>query len=640
MELKSTSGGLHDRPALGCQIKTNSAPHKKIQNKKWLAMKIATLISRFSPRSPLRPAARKQVVGWLSAVRCIVAICSLSGILGPDALAQPSNEHASQPPEDSHFVPSENSGVPVEIDGRPILMIYAQIGGFTPQERAAAIQQRIIALAKRRYIPPEAIRAEERGTWTEIMARDERIMGVTEADAMAAERRRSDIASEYVEIIRMVVKQYRLDHTWQRFFWAVLCSVLATAVVVGAIIILFRVRRRVGARVDHWLGGGSEIASPAPSARVWLKRYLGQPLVTVGHAGFWVVVLALIQTYGTVVLSFFPATKYTSDQITNWLFYELAVFAKMVIGYIPNLILILIICLVTSYLLKVNHYLFNEVRDGNLTVHGFYPDWAEPTAKLVRGLIIVAAAIVAFPYLPGSESPAFKGISVFLGVLLSLGSTSAVAHGVAGTILTYMRAFQVGDFVRIGNDVGEVVEKTLLVTRICTQKREVVTIPNGTVLGGVVVNYSAEAKQKGVIFHTTVTIGYSAPWRKVHELLLAAALVTDDVLHDPPPFVLQTALNDFYVAYELNAYTAKPSEMLHTYSVLHQNIQDRFNEAGVEINSPHYRCLRDGNQATIPESYLPSDYKAPVFEIAAQVPFSTPRVDRASAASPLSNPKG
>jgi len=160
------------------------------------------------------------------------------------------------------------------------------------------------------------------------------------------------------------------------------------------------------------------------------------------------------------------------------------------------------------------------------------------------------------------------------------------------------------------------------------------------VLGGVVVNYSAEAKQKGVIFHTTVTIGYSAPWRKVHELLLAAALVTDDVLHDPPPFVLQTALNDFYVAYELNAYTAKPSEMLHTYSVLHQNIQDRFNEAGVEINSPHYRCLRDGNQATIPESYLPSDYKAPVFEIAAQVPFSTPRVDRASAASPLSNPKG
>jgi len=546
-------------------------------------------------------------------VKRIIAICALVGILGPGGLAQASGEHASDSTEDSRSIASEDTGVPVEIDGRPILMVYAHIAGFTPQDRAAAIQQRIIALAKRRDIAPEAIRAVERGTWTEIMAGDERIMGVTEADAMAAERRRADLASEHAEIIRLVVKQYRLDHTWQRFSWAVLYSILATAVVVGSIVILFRIRRRMRSRVEHWLGS-SEVLHP-PSTRVWLRRYLGQPLVTVGHAGFWVLVLALIQAYGTVVLSFFPSTKYTSDQITNWLFYELAVFAKMLIGYFPNLILILIICLVTSYLLKVNHYLFNEVRDGNLTVRGFYPDWAEPTAKLMRCLIIVAAAIVAFPYLPGSDSPAFKGISVFLGVLLSLGSTSAVAHGVAGTILTYMRAFQVGDFVRIGNDVGEVVEKTLLVTRICTQKKEVVTIPNGTVLGGVVVNYSAEAKQKGVIFHTTVTIGYSAPWRRVHDLLLAAALVTDDVLHDPPPFVLQTALNDFYVAYELNAYTAKPSEMLHTYSLLHQNIQDRFNEAGVEINSPHYRCLRDGNQVTIPESYLPSDYKTPVFEI-------------------------
>ena len=243
------------------------------------------------------------------------------------------------------IAPSENTGVPVEIDGRPILMVYAQIAGFTPQDRAAAIQQRIIALAKRRDIAPEAIRAVERGTWTEIMAGDERIMGVTEADAMAAERRRADLASEDAEIIRLVVKQYRLDHTWQRFFWAVLYSVLATAVVVGSIVILFWIRRRVRSRVEHWLGS-SEILRPAPSTRVWLRRYLGQPLVTVGHAGFWVLVLALIQGYGTVVLSFFPSTKYTSDQITNWLFYELAVFAKMLIGYFPNLILILIICLV------------------------------------------------------------------------------------------------------------------------------------------------------------------------------------------------------------------------------------------------------------------------------------------------------
>ena len=181
-------------------------------------------------------------------------------------------------------------------------------------------------------------------------------------------------------------------------------------------------------------------------------------------------------------------------------------------------------------------------------------------------------------------------------------------------LLEYMRAFQIGDFVRIGSDVGEVVEKTLLVTRICTQKNEVVTIPNGTVLGGVVVNYSAEARKSGVIFHTVVTIGYSAPWRQVHQLLVSAALQTQDILHEPSPFVLQTALNDFYVSYELNAYTAKPTKMLDIYSVLHQNIQDKFNEAGVEINSPHYTSLRDGNDTTIPQSYLSRDYQRPAFE--------------------------
>jgi small-conductance mechanosensitive channel len=307
------------------------------------------------------------------------------------------------------------------------------------------------------------------------------------------------------------------------------------------------------------------------------------------------------------------------------LFSGLATFGKAVIGYIPNLILLALICLITSSLMKLNAYVFGEIRNERLTIRGFYPDWAQPTAKLVRTLILAAGVIVAFPYLPGSDSPAFKGISVFLGVLLSLGSTSAVAHAVAGTILTYMRAFQVGDFVRIGSDVGEVVEKTLLVTRIKTQKSELVTIPNGTVLGGVVVNYSAEARRRGVIFHTVVTIGYSAPWRQVHELLLSAALATDGILHDPAPFVLQTGLNDFYVSYELNAYTATPGNMQNVYSLLHQNIQDRFNGAGVEINSPHYACLRDGNETTIPERYRPTGYK--------QAPFQVQQVGGPSAAA-------
>ncbi len=493
-------------------------------------------------------------------------------------------------------------------------MIHEQLGGFTPRERAENIARRIIGLARRRAIPVEAIHAEDRGVWSEILAGDERIMGITEADARAVGRRRPDLAAEYAEIMRQIVKQYRVDHTWQHFIFGVLYTVVATAALLGVLILLFLSRRRWRPKVDKWLAGSeSERSRRSLTGRFW--HYFGRPLLAFSRVAFWLFVLLIFQAYVTATLRFFPATRHTSYQITNWVILKLSTFGAMVIGYVPNLVLVLLIGLITFYFIKVNEYVFGEIRDERLTIRGFYPDWAEPTAKLVRVLILAAAAIVMFPYLPGSNSPAFKGISVFLGVLLSLGSTSAVAHAVAGTILTYMRSFQVGDFVRIGSDVGEVVEKTLLVTRICTQKKEVITIPNGTVLGGVVVNYSAEARHEGVIFHTTVTIGYSAPWRKVHELLIAAALATDDVLHDPAPFVLQTALNDFYVAYELNAYTAKPSNMLYAYSVLHQNIQDKFNEAGVEINSPHYTSLRDGNRVTIPDQYLPRDYKSPLFEL-------------------------
>jgi small-conductance mechanosensitive channel len=523
----------------------------------------------------------------------------------------------AQEPKNSREGPDvaiENAGAAVEVDGRPVLIVYARIAGFTPQERAEGIGQRIVSVGKNQGIPVESIHAEDRGAWTEILAGEHRIMGITEADAIAAERQRSELATEYTEIIRQVVGQYRVDHTLKHLIWGAIYAVAATAACLLLIFGLFWIRRKLRQRLEARLNR-AEAGSPDQIAGVRIRRYLGKPILVISRAAFWIVLLAALQAYGTVLLRFFPSTKYKSYQFTNWLFSELGGFGKNLIAYTPNLILLAFICLVTSYLIKVNEYFFGEIRDEKISIRGFYPDWAEPTAKLVRALILMASVIVAFPYLPGSQSTAFKGISVFVGVLLSLGSTSAVAHAVAGTILTYMRAFQLGDFVRIGNDVGEVIEKTLLVTRICTQKNEVITIPNGTVLGGVVVNYSAETRKQGVIFHTVVTIGYSAPWRQVHDLLMSAALATEDVLHDPPPFVLQTALNDFYVSYELNAYTKKPRNMLHTYSVLHQNIQDRFNEAGVEINSPHYASLRDGNETTIPQSYLSKEYRRPAFEV-------------------------
>jgi small-conductance mechanosensitive channel len=283
--------------------------------------------------------------------------------------------------------------------------------------------------------------------------------------------------------------------------------------------------------------------------------------------------------------------------------------------YIPNLLVILVVATITRYGIKLAKFIFHELAVGNIAIPGFYPEWSDPTYKIVRFLLLVFGAIVIFPYIPGSRSPGFQGISVFLGLLLSLGSAGAVSNIIAGLLMTYTRAFEIGDRVRIADTTGDVVKRTLLATRIRTIKNEDVTVPNSLVLGSHIINYSAHANDTGLILHTTVTIGYDAPWRKVEELLTAAALSTTHVSNEPKPFVLQTALNDFYVSYEINAFTHKPNELADIYAGLHANIQDRFNEAGIEICSPHFAAVRDANRIAIPDRYVAESYVAPSFRL-------------------------
>jgi len=260
---------------------------------------------------------------------------------------------------------------------------------------------------------------------------------------------------------------------------------------------------------------------------------------------------------------------------------------------------------IAKYLLKIMKFFFLEVEKGTVKLSGFYPEWAKPTYKILSLLVIAFFAVVAFPFIPGSSSSAFKGISIFLGVLFSIGSQSAISNIIAGVVLTYRRVFRVGDRVQVAGFNGDVVEIRLQVTTLLTVKNEEVIIPNAVILNNSVINFSARARDKGLILHTGVTIGYDTPWRTVHGLLLSAAERTSGLLREPAPFVLQQSLDDFYVAYEVNAYTDNAQGMVQLYSELHQNIQEAFNEAGVEILSPHYTQIRDGNKVTIPESYLP-----------------------------------
>ncbi|PKN13360.1 MAG: mechanosensitive ion channel protein [Deltaproteobacteria bacterium HGW-Deltaproteobacteria-4] len=493
----------------------------------------------------------------------------------------------------------------VLLDEKPVLTISSGVLSFTPAERARAISERLARLISSPLLTAEMIMVANNEVTSDIVVKDLVLMAVTEADAQTQGKSRQELAQEYVEKIRSAVIEYRSERSLRQLFIDAVQAVALTLLLVVLLLLLKRYLPHVEALITSWKG--TRIRSiQFQSIEVLNADRIVAMLLSFLRFMRVMLVIGLLYLYIPLVLSFFPMTEGVAARLFGYIETPVVRIGQAVLAYLPNIFFVAVICVCTYYVIRFSRFLFNEVEKQHISLPGFYSDWAMPSFKIVRFLIIAFAVVVAFPYLPGSDSPAFKGVSVFLGVLFSLGSTSAVANVVAGTILTYMRAFTLGDRVKIADTMGDVIEKTLLVTRIRTAKNVDITIPNAMVLGSHIVNYSSSAR---LILHTTITIGYDAPWRQVHELLLAAAASTERILPDPRPFVLQTALNDFYVSYELNATTDAPSAMPVIYSELHKNIQDHFNEAGVEIMSPHYSALRDGNTITIPANYLAAEYQ-------------------------------
>lgn len=494
-------------------------------------------------------------------------------------------------------------GVPVVVEGDTLFYLYTKRGGYTPLQRAEMIDAAIMQLGKRFTLHPDSVYIESSDIVTDLMYGNKVIASFTDQDGLWEGRSREQLATDKRKIVVQKLKELKEEHS----LWQLGKRILYFVLVLAGQYLLFWLTgwlfRKLKVRIQKLK---DTRLKPISIQNYELLDTQRQVNLLIFLSNLLRYVIMLLQLLITVPLLFaiFPQTKGLAYQIFSYIWNPIKNILVGIVDYIPNLFAILIICFAVKYLVRLVHYLSREVEAGRLKFGGFYPDWAMPTYHIIRFLLYAFMIAMIYPYLPGAKNGVFQGISVFVGLIISLGSSTVIGNVIAGLVITYMRPFKLGDRIQLNDTTGNVIEKTPLVTRIKTPKNEVVTIPNSFIMSSHTVNYSASAREYGLIIHSEVTIGYDVPWRQVHQLLIEAALNTPGVIDNPRPFVLETSLSDWYPVYQINAYIREADKLAQIYSDLHQNIQDRFNEAGVEIMSPHYMAMRDGNESTIPKDDL------------------------------------
>ena len=520
----------------------------------------------------------------------LMAICTLVVAL---MSAQDSLAAAAPPP-----AVDTDAGVqtaPVRIDG-VVLFFVRGITAHPARDRAAIIAARITALAGDPAFKVDSLVTVEAEHSTDIVADGRLIVSIHDVDAEMDNIPRKVLAQVYVAKIRATIESYRRDrgtHSLARGAATAAGALLALAALImlirwGYRRLLALVEARFTSKIRELQAKSHDIVRTE-----WIWTFLQGILRTVRT----LLILLAVFFYIDLALNLFPWTRSFAIPLLELVITPLRRIGISVLEYLPNLAFLIVLFFVARYVLHILQAFFRGIERGRIRFSGFETEWAIPMYKIARLAVIAFTVVVAYPYIPGSESPAFKGVSLFLGIVFSLGSSSSISNVMAGYMVIYRRVFKVGDRVKIGERMGDVTEMRLQVTHLRTVKNEEIIVPNSLIVNTEVVNYSSLSRKGGLILHTTVTIGYDTPWRQVHAMLLEAADRTPKLLKDPKPFVLQTGLNDFYVGYELNAYTERPLEMAKTYSHLHQSIQDVFNEYGVQIMSPNY--VADPAQAKI-----------------------------------------
>ena len=469
------------------------------------------------------------------------------------------------------------------------------ISSVSSSERVKTLVRRLTRAAKSPLVSTEdfTVHHDDALKVSVIMNGSDVICAVWETDAVHHGVARNDLAGRWQGLIKDSIEQYRKDRTIESLTKSGIYAAVATLVFLLIWVVVRRVCKKEAALIETKFAG-----------QKMFKFLDGDSLVTINgnfmRFSRFIVMAWIFIVYLNLVLSFFPWTFNLSARLFAMVSTPVINFGRAFVDNLPKLIALLVVIVLTTIILRILKNIFNQIGHGRVRIKGFYRDWADPTYRLLRIMVVVFAAVVAFPLIPGSSSPAFKGISIFMGVLLSLGSSSAVGNIVAGLVLTYMRPFVSDDFVEISGLRGIVESRGTFSTRLKTVTNEIISIPNASVSTNHIINFSRMAEKGGVNVGTSVTIGYDVPWRKVHELLIAAAAGVPDVLENPPPKVLQLSLDDFYVQYKLIVTTKYPERRFPIRSNLHQNIQDQFAKADIEILSPHYRSNREGDESTVP----------------------------------------
>ncbi|MDR2765136.1 MAG: mechanosensitive ion channel family protein [Tannerella sp.] len=494
--------------------------------------------------------------------------------------------------------------VPVVVGQDTLFTIYARQGGLTPRRRAENVQEQILETGKDLTFGKDSLRIENGMSLTDLMYGEKVIFSITDQDACWEHTTRDKLAEQYRVSVSRKIDELKRENGLAQWFKHLGLFLLVILLQAG----LFYLTNRLFLKLRHRILLLEKQKKLKPLFVIRDYEVLNtsrqeKALLVMAKGLKWVLILLQLVFSVPMLFAIFPQTQSFAETLFLYIFEPLKLIFWSIIHYIPNLFRIIVIFLCIHYLVKGIRYIACEIEHEKLKINGFFPDWAQPTFNIVRFFLYAFMIAMIYNYLPYSNSVIFKGMSVFVGLMVSLGSTTVIGNILAGFVITYMRPFKTGDRIKLNDTEGHVIEKSPFVTRLRTPKNEIVTIPNSQVMSSNITNHSSSAKIYGLIIHTEVGFGFNVPRQQVCRLLIRAALETPCVLDNPKPFVLETELKDSYPVYQINACVKEVDNLPTIYSELHRHIHDVFQEAGIELVLPHYYAGRDGNPIAMPPEY-------------------------------------